>query len=56
MKYSKIHIIFLITFFLVSTIINAQEQTEELNLMPVPAKTILMHGKSDWIHHSQFLY
>ncbi len=45
MKYSKIHIIFLITFFLVTTIINAQEQTEELNLMPVPAKTILMQGK-----------
>ncbi len=45
MKYSKICLFFLLSFLLLSTALKAQGKPKELNLMPIPAKTIIESGK-----------
>ena len=45
MRYLKPSAIFLIVLLFASSLLLAQGKVEELNLMPVPAKTILMQGK-----------
>ena len=45
MKYFKIYFITILIFIVFFPEISAQENNPELNLMPIPAKTILMQGK-----------
>jgi hexosaminidase len=45
MKYFKIYSITILIFFFILPVIYAQENNAEFNLMPIPAKTIVMQGK-----------